>query len=220
MEAFVAPPHDIRGKIIFLRGSFALCPGVFLTLVVVSFTSSSENQLLQLLYLECILSMLSSCPPTMHLSRGFGDLVWWDATLFCNPYFLQLMLIPHLTFSLRNIPSPRKQLCPSLVAIMGNPANDKTIASHHGYTGASDRLSDRHGLGKPGRHDYGIYTKNIRKEKFNFKSNWQKYETVSTLFSELFPSQKILKTSQLHFRSLTSSWSWLLWNKPIYLMRY
>uniref|UniRef100_A0A3Q1K5L2 SEC7 domain-containing protein n=1 Tax=Anabas testudineus TaxID=64144 RepID=A0A3Q1K5L2_ANATE len=63
----------------------------------------SENQLLQLLYLECILSMLSSCPPTMHLSRGFTDLVW-------------------------------KQLCPSLVAIMGNPVNDKTITSHHGIS--------------------------------------------------------------------------------------
>ncbi|KAM9477509.1 brefeldin A-inhibited guanine nucleotide-exchange protein 3 isoform 2-T2 [Clarias gariepinus] len=37
---------------------------------------SSENQLLQLLYLECILAMLSSCPPTMHLNRSFTDLVW------------------------------------------------------------------------------------------------------------------------------------------------
>ncbi|XP_053476550.1 brefeldin A-inhibited guanine nucleotide-exchange protein 3 isoform X5 [Ictalurus furcatus] len=37
---------------------------------------SSENQLLQLLYLECILAMLSSCPPTMHLNRNFTDLVW------------------------------------------------------------------------------------------------------------------------------------------------
>uniref|UniRef100_A0A8C9XYU0 ARFGEF family member 3 n=1 Tax=Sander lucioperca TaxID=283035 RepID=A0A8C9XYU0_SANLU len=36
---------------------------------------SSDNQLLQLLYLECLLSMLSSCPPTMHLSRGFTDLL-------------------------------------------------------------------------------------------------------------------------------------------------
>lgn len=36
----------------------------------------SENQLLQLLYLECILAMLSSCPPTMHLNRNFTDLVW------------------------------------------------------------------------------------------------------------------------------------------------
>ncbi|XP_058507193.1 brefeldin A-inhibited guanine nucleotide-exchange protein 3 isoform X2 [Solea solea] len=78
----------------------------------------SENQLLQLLYLECILSMFSSCPPTMHLSRGFTDLVW-------------------------------KQLCPSLVAIMGNPVNDKTITSHHGHMGASERerLSDRLSLG-------------------------------------------------------------------------
>uniref|UniRef100_A0A4W6C1B9 SEC7 domain-containing protein n=1 Tax=Lates calcarifer TaxID=8187 RepID=A0A4W6C1B9_LATCA len=31
-----------------------------------------------------------------------------------------------------------KQLCPSLVAIMGNPVNDKTIASHHGYMGEVD----------------------------------------------------------------------------------
>ncbi|XP_033932980.1 brefeldin A-inhibited guanine nucleotide-exchange protein 3-like, partial [Pseudochaenichthys georgianus] len=76
----------------------------------------SDNQLLQLLYLESILSMLSSCPPTMHLSRGFTDLVW-------------------------------KQLCPSLVAIMGNPVNDKTIASHHGHMGAPDRASDRLSLG-------------------------------------------------------------------------
>uniref|UniRef100_A0A673FMJ9 Brefeldin A-inhibited guanine nucleotide-exchange protein 3-like n=1 Tax=Sinocyclocheilus rhinocerous TaxID=307959 RepID=A0A673FMJ9_9TELE len=61
----------------------------------------SENQLLQLLYLECVLSMLSSCPPTMHLHRNFTDLIW-------------------------------KQLCPTLVVIMGNPASDKTITSAHG----------------------------------------------------------------------------------------
>uniref|UniRef100_A0A672LYI6 ARFGEF family member 3 n=1 Tax=Sinocyclocheilus grahami TaxID=75366 RepID=A0A672LYI6_SINGR len=61
----------------------------------------SENQLLQLLYLECILSMLSSSPPTMHLHRNFTDLIW-------------------------------KQLCPTLVVIMGNPASDKTITSAHG----------------------------------------------------------------------------------------
>uniref|UniRef100_A0A8C1Y5Q9 ARFGEF family member 3 n=1 Tax=Cyprinus carpio TaxID=7962 RepID=A0A8C1Y5Q9_CYPCA len=60
-----------------------------------------ENQLLQLLYLECILSMLSSCPSTMHLRRNFTDLIW-------------------------------KQLCPTLVVIMGNPASDKTITSAHG----------------------------------------------------------------------------------------
>ncbi|XP_057198510.1 brefeldin A-inhibited guanine nucleotide-exchange protein 3 isoform X2 [Triplophysa rosa] len=64
---------------------------------------SNENQLLQLLYLECILSMLSSCPPTMHLHRHFTDLIW-------------------------------KQLCPTLVVIMGNPASDKTITSAHGGT--------------------------------------------------------------------------------------
>lgn len=46
-------------------------------------------------------------------------------------------------------PSSRKQLCPSLVAIMGNPVNDKTIASHHGFMAAADRerLSDRLSLG-------------------------------------------------------------------------
>ncbi|XP_054455973.1 brefeldin A-inhibited guanine nucleotide-exchange protein 3 [Anoplopoma fimbria] len=85
--------------------SQALCEDVVTVLTVFCEkleSVDSDNQLLQLLYLECILSMLSSCPPTMHLSRGFTDLVW-------------------------------KQLCPSLVAIMGNPVNDKTIASHHGY---------------------------------------------------------------------------------------
>ncbi|XP_029962135.1 brefeldin A-inhibited guanine nucleotide-exchange protein 3 [Salarias fasciatus] len=101
--------------------SQALCEDVVTVLTVFCEkleSVDSENQLLQLLYLECLLSMLSSCPPTMHLSRGFTDLVW-------------------------------KQLCPSLVAIMGNPVNDKTIASHHGHTGASDRdrLTERLGLG-------------------------------------------------------------------------
>ncbi|XP_051235999.1 brefeldin A-inhibited guanine nucleotide-exchange protein 3 isoform X1 [Dicentrarchus labrax] len=101
--------------------SQALCEDVVTVLTVFCEkleSVDSGNQLLQLLYLECILSMLSSCPPTMHLSRGFTDLVW-------------------------------KQLCPSLVAIMGNPVNDKTITSHHGYMGAPDRdrLSDRLSLG-------------------------------------------------------------------------
>ncbi|MGH0144465.1 UNVERIFIED_CONTAM: hypothetical protein FKN15_040786 [Acipenser sinensis] len=36
----------------------------------------NENKQLQLLYLECILSMLSSCPPSMHLHKGFTDLIW------------------------------------------------------------------------------------------------------------------------------------------------
>uniref|UniRef100_A0A8C6UWP4 ARFGEF family member 3 n=1 Tax=Neogobius melanostomus TaxID=47308 RepID=A0A8C6UWP4_9GOBI len=75
----------------------ALCEDVVTVLTVFCEkleSVDSVNPLLQLLYLECILSMLSSCPPTMHLSRGFTDLVW-------------------------------KQLCPSLVAIMGNPVNDK-----------------------------------------------------------------------------------------------
>uniref|UniRef100_A0A668A4N3 ARFGEF family member 3 n=1 Tax=Myripristis murdjan TaxID=586833 RepID=A0A668A4N3_9TELE len=83
--------------------SQALCEDVVTVLTVFCEkleSVDSDNQLLQLLYLECILSMLSSCPPTMHLSRGFTDLIW-------------------------------KQLCPSLVVIMGNPVNDKTITSHH-----------------------------------------------------------------------------------------
>uniref|UniRef100_A0A8C3HW99 ARFGEF family member 3 n=1 Tax=Chrysemys picta bellii TaxID=8478 RepID=A0A8C3HW99_CHRPI len=36
----------------------------------------SENQQLQLLYLECILSMLNSSSPGMHNHRGFTDLIW------------------------------------------------------------------------------------------------------------------------------------------------
>uniref|UniRef100_A0A8C4E3D4 SEC7 domain-containing protein n=1 Tax=Dicentrarchus labrax TaxID=13489 RepID=A0A8C4E3D4_DICLA len=89
--------------------SQALCEDV-VTVLTVFCEKLDGNQLLQLLYLECILSMLSSCPPTMHLSRGFTDLVW-------------------------------KQLCPSLVAIMGNPVNDKTITSHHGISQEVDSSS-------------------------------------------------------------------------------
>ncbi|XP_059569465.1 brefeldin A-inhibited guanine nucleotide-exchange protein 3 isoform X1 [Alligator mississippiensis] len=36
----------------------------------------NENQQLQLLYLECILSMLNSSSPSMHHHRGFTDLIW------------------------------------------------------------------------------------------------------------------------------------------------
>uniref|UniRef100_A0A3P9DQN3 ARFGEF family member 3 n=1 Tax=Maylandia zebra TaxID=106582 RepID=A0A3P9DQN3_9CICH len=100
---------------------FTLCEDVVTVLTVFCEkleSVDSDNQLLQLLYLECILSMLSSCPPTMHLFRGFTDLVW-------------------------------KQLCPSLVAIMGNPVNDKTIASHHGYSAEVD--SSCGGLSDQGR---------------------------------------------------------------------
>ncbi|XP_043820742.1 brefeldin A-inhibited guanine nucleotide-exchange protein 3 isoform X3 [Dromiciops gliroides] len=38
--------------------------------------SINENQQLQLLYLECILSMLNSCSTTMHNHKGFTDLIW------------------------------------------------------------------------------------------------------------------------------------------------
>ncbi|KAM9847700.1 brefeldin A-inhibited guanine nucleotide-exchange protein 3 [Aulostomus maculatus] len=115
-EEVTAPPLQRRDV---SPTSQALCEDVVTVLTVFCEKLESvdcNNQLLQLLYLECILSMLSSCPPTMHLSRGFTDLVW-------------------------------KQLCPSLVAIMGNPVNDKTITSHHGHTGAPDRPSDRLSLG-------------------------------------------------------------------------
>ncbi|XP_071997524.1 brefeldin A-inhibited guanine nucleotide-exchange protein 3 isoform X3 [Engystomops pustulosus] len=36
----------------------------------------NENNPLQLLYLECILSMLNSSSPTMHNHKGFMDLIW------------------------------------------------------------------------------------------------------------------------------------------------
>ncbi|KAM4694675.1 LOW QUALITY PROTEIN: brefeldin A-inhibited guanine nucleotide-exchange protein 3 [Discoglossus pictus] len=36
----------------------------------------NENHPLQLLYLECILSMLNSSSPTMHQHKGFTDLIW------------------------------------------------------------------------------------------------------------------------------------------------
>ncbi|XP_028579375.2 brefeldin A-inhibited guanine nucleotide-exchange protein 3 isoform X3 [Podarcis muralis] len=36
----------------------------------------SENQQLQLLFLECILSMLNSSSPNMHHHKGFTDLIW------------------------------------------------------------------------------------------------------------------------------------------------
>lgn len=94
--------------------SDALCEDVVMVLTVFCDkleSVSNENQLLQLLYLECILSMLSSCPPTMHLHRHFTDLIW-------------------------------KQLCPTLVVIMGNPASDKTITSaHDGTSQDSDAVS-------------------------------------------------------------------------------
>ncbi|XP_044279702.1 brefeldin A-inhibited guanine nucleotide-exchange protein 3 [Varanus komodoensis] len=39
-------------------------------------TVISENQQLQLLFLECILSMLNSSSPSMHHHKGFTDLIW------------------------------------------------------------------------------------------------------------------------------------------------
>ncbi|XP_019715686.1 brefeldin A-inhibited guanine nucleotide-exchange protein 3 isoform X4 [Hippocampus comes] len=106
-EELSAPPLQRRDV---SPTSQALCDDVVMVLTLFCDKLESvdcDKQLLQLLYLESILSMLSSCPPTMHLSRRFTDLVW-------------------------------KQLCPSLVSIMGNPVNDKTITSYHGHTGAPD----------------------------------------------------------------------------------
>ncbi|XP_051935629.1 brefeldin A-inhibited guanine nucleotide-exchange protein 3 isoform X2 [Hippocampus zosterae] len=106
-EELSAPPLQKRDV---SPTSQALCDDVVMVLTLFCDKLESvdcDKQLLQLLYLESILSMLSSCPPTMHLSRRFTDLVW-------------------------------KQLCPSLVSIMGNPVNDKTITSYHGHTGAPD----------------------------------------------------------------------------------
>ncbi|XP_061693483.1 brefeldin A-inhibited guanine nucleotide-exchange protein 3 isoform X3 [Syngnathoides biaculeatus] len=106
-EEPAAPP--LQGKDVSPT-SQALCDDVVTVLTFFCDKLESvdfDEQLLQLLYLESILSVLSSCPPTMHLSRRFTDLVW-------------------------------KQLCPSLVAIMGNPLNDITVGSHHGHTGATE----------------------------------------------------------------------------------
>lgn len=69
------------------RSSSSMLSPDWLTVIVIFVWPFSGNQLLQLLYLECILSMLASCPPTMHLSRGFTDLVWSVAIFF---FFLAL----------------------------------------------------------------------------------------------------------------------------------
>ncbi|XP_061479952.1 brefeldin A-inhibited guanine nucleotide-exchange protein 3 isoform X2 [Rhineura floridana] len=49
---------------------------VFMVLCEKLQTVISENQQLQLLFLECILSMLNSSSPTMHHHKGFTDLIW------------------------------------------------------------------------------------------------------------------------------------------------
>lgn len=68
-------------------------------------------------------------------------------THYCNLRYSNTCIFKILKTN--NIPPLRKQLCPSLVAIMGNPVNDKTIASHHGYMWPPDRdrLTDRLSLG-------------------------------------------------------------------------
>ncbi|XP_075410013.1 brefeldin A-inhibited guanine nucleotide-exchange protein 3 [Tenrec ecaudatus] len=57
----------------------ALCDDVVSVLTVLCEklqAAINDNQQLQLLYAECILSVLSSCSPSMHLHRGFTDLIW------------------------------------------------------------------------------------------------------------------------------------------------
>ncbi|KAM6461719.1 brefeldin A-inhibited guanine nucleotide-exchange protein 3 [Liasis olivaceus] len=49
---------------------------VFMVLCEKLQTAISENQQLQLLYLECILSMLNSFSPSMRHHKGFTDLIW------------------------------------------------------------------------------------------------------------------------------------------------
>ncbi|XP_037127946.1 brefeldin A-inhibited guanine nucleotide-exchange protein 3 isoform X4 [Syngnathus acus] len=116
-EELTTPPLQTRDV---SPTSRVLCDDVVMVLMLFCDKLESvdcDEQLLQLLYLESILSMLSSCPPTMHLSGRFIELVW-------------------------------KQLCPSLVAIMGNPVTDKTIASHRGQMGAPETEWPHPGAGQ------------------------------------------------------------------------
>ncbi|XP_078471542.1 LOW QUALITY PROTEIN: brefeldin A-inhibited guanine nucleotide-exchange protein 3 [Lampetra planeri] len=65
------------------------------------------SQQMQLLYLECILALLSNFSSSMHIERSFTDLVW-------------------------------KQLCPTLVVLLGNPMQDRVVASSHNALQQSD----------------------------------------------------------------------------------
>ncbi|KAJ7341977.1 hypothetical protein JRQ81_008099 [Phrynocephalus forsythii] len=53
----------------------SLCDDVISVFVVLC-EKLHDNQQLQLLYLECILSMLTSSSPSMHHHKGFTDLIW------------------------------------------------------------------------------------------------------------------------------------------------
>ena len=46
----------------------------------------SDSQQLQLLYLECVLSVLSSSSAAMQLHRGFTDLIWWARLRWRTPF--------------------------------------------------------------------------------------------------------------------------------------
>ena len=54
---------------------FQFCPYLACVCTLILFFRSDQQQL-QLLYSECILSVLSSSSPSMHLHRGFTDLIW------------------------------------------------------------------------------------------------------------------------------------------------
>lgn len=55
------------------------------------FLFASDNRQLQLLYLECILSMLNSSSPSMHQHKGFTDLIWWvDLKSNTNTRFISI----------------------------------------------------------------------------------------------------------------------------------
>ncbi|XP_037698916.1 brefeldin A-inhibited guanine nucleotide-exchange protein 3 isoform X2 [Choloepus didactylus] len=102
----------------------ALCDDVVSVLAVLCEklqATINENQQLQLLYSECILSVLSSSSCSMRLHRGFTDLIW-------------------------------KSLCPALIAILGNPVHDKTIASAHGGSAGPGGEADS---AAPGVADHG-----------------------------------------------------------------
>ncbi|KAM4865769.1 brefeldin A-inhibited guanine nucleotide-exchange protein 3 isoform 2-T2 [Thomomys bottae] len=69
-------PQEFRSEGLTVE---ALCDDVVSVLAVLCEklqASINESQQLQLLYLECILSVLSSSSSSMHLHRGFTDLIW------------------------------------------------------------------------------------------------------------------------------------------------
>ncbi|XP_060046365.1 brefeldin A-inhibited guanine nucleotide-exchange protein 3 isoform X2 [Erinaceus europaeus] len=69
-------PQDFRSQGLTVE---ALCDDLVSVLTVLCEklqAAISDSQQLQLLYLECILSVLTSSSSSMHLHRGFTDLIW------------------------------------------------------------------------------------------------------------------------------------------------